>query len=102
MYFYSVSTGCYSDNYEIILTSEKEYSENDFLNLINKVCEDLIKRDNYISYAEDIVKILINEHDFKKLKYLNCHAFDYSYGKERFYSLERDLPIINIINGKDE
>jgi len=78
MYFYSVSTGCYSDYEEIMLVHTSKFSSEEFEELIINACINLKEIDDYIGYANDVVDYLIKNNDFKKLSYINCHAFDYS------------------------
>lgn len=93
---YSVSTGCYSDYYEIIVTSETNYTKEGFLELINNICKDIISRDDYVGYASEIVDVMVKNHGFKRLQYMNCHAFDYSFGKKLFNDSNPDVPCINM------
>lgn len=84
MNLYTISTGCYSDYCEEKLVHEKQFTIEEFKLMCETVCSDLQgnRTDNYCLNKEMVIKELISRYGFKKISFLNCHIWDYSYDKD--------------------
>lgn len=82
MNIYEVSTGCYSDKAHQIIVHEKYYSPEEFKELCKSVTESIVRKDDYLSNEDEVVKVLIEKHGFKRPKIVSCHFWDYSYNDE--------------------
>lgn len=79
MKLYSISSGCYSDYINIIITNKKDYTDEEFLLLCKSICEDLKRKDDYLRNLYAVLKILINKHEFTLVNYPEVHLWDYSF-----------------------
>jgi hypothetical protein len=61
-----------------MLTHEKKFSDEEFLQMCKDACTDPKIKENYYSTAEIATEFLIMAYGFKVLEYTNCHLFDYS------------------------
>lgn len=86
MHIYTVSTGCYSDYTEIILVHEKEFTEDEFLEMCKtslEIASRLVATSlDYRNCLEETLKVLAVEYGFQSAKYLNCYLYDYESGAE--------------------
>lgn len=80
MYFYSVSTGCYSDIQETMLQHKKKFKVSEFNEIVTNICKRINAGDRFFSDNDRICDTLEKEFGFERLEYINCHAYDYSFG----------------------
>ena len=78
MNIYQVSTGCYSDFAHTILVSEKSLSADEFSALCKEISKDIFRSDDCWRNEEEIVKVLMEKHGFRKPRMVSCHFWDYS------------------------
>ena len=84
MNLYTISTGCYSDYCETKLIHEQKFTAQEFKEMCKKVCADLQgnRFDDYFLNEEMVVNEVISRYGFKKISFINCHIWDYSYDKD--------------------
>jgi hypothetical protein len=84
MNLYTISTGCYSDYTETKLSHKNKFTKEEFKEVCEKVCADLQgdRTDNYYLNEEMVVNEMISRYGFKKISFINCHIWDYSYDKD--------------------
>lgn len=78
MNIYQVSTGCYSDFSHQVLVNEKYYTADEFASLCKEVSKDIYRTDDCWRNEDEITKVLIEKHGFRKPKIVSCHFWDYS------------------------
>ena len=94
MNIYQVSTGCYSDFAHTILVSEKSLSADEFSALCKEISKDICRSDDCWRNEEEIVKVLMEKHGFRKPRIVSCHFWDYS-----FHETDEDSFVANEDSG---
>lgn len=68
MYFYSISTGNYSDYSKVTLSHEVKFTNEGFIEMYNEVIKELDseEEDDYIC-EDDLVELLVEKYNFVKV-----------------------------------
>jgi len=81
MYNYIISVGVYEDTQEIYLTNDREYTKDEFVELVDSIVKDVIKKEGiFRSYDIDyVITPLLDLYGFKQLYITGYkHICDYS------------------------